>query len=609
MAQLAQDVRLAVAPARPHARLHAAGARDARARDRRQHRALQRGARRAAEAAAVLEARRALLDLVAAHLDRPLPLLAARVLRLPRRAPRASRRSPASRTGAGTWPATGATERIPGLRVSGNFFEMLGAVPALGRTLRPADDAPGNEKVVVLSHGLWQTALRGRPGRRRAAGHPQRRAVHRRRRARRELPASRSGTSTSPSRSRPSRTRGATTASRRTSCASSPGPARAPAGPRSRRTWRRSARRLQQDYPGTYARKKGVRVITYREELVAQLRRDARDADGRRGPAAAGGVREPRQPDAGARHRAPPGDGHPPGPGRAALAPGAGAAGRGGATVLRRCRPRRAPRLLGRARPRRAQSDRHAALAGHRPEPVRAPVHGQRRRARRAGLRTGAGLARVRRDAEPRPPIEPRRGGQRRRQPRARPDRRGPGRGHGGAVVGRIAAAAELPRGDADRAGLRRERARGPAVAAAQGLPGQSEDQPLLRRARGARAGAARRPVRRGNESHPAERRPRERGLQGRGPAARVRRPAPDGPVPHGDAALLPRDGDPGGGRARLRRERPRGPAERRDRQPVIRRVRASRTATRWADSFSSRTPPRASGRSRSSVSWETSTT
>jgi len=47
------------------------------------------------------------------------------------------------------------TERLPGLRVSGNFFELLGAAPALGRTLRAGDDAPGSEHVVVLSHGLW----------------------------------------------------------------------------------------------------------------------------------------------------------------------------------------------------------------------------------------------------------------------------------------------------------------------------------------------------------------------------------------------------------------------------------------------------------------------
>jgi putative ABC transport system permease protein len=41
---------------------------------------------------------------------------------------------------------------------------MLGVAAALGRTLGPADDIPGNEKVVVLSHGLWQRRFGGDPG-------------------------------------------------------------------------------------------------------------------------------------------------------------------------------------------------------------------------------------------------------------------------------------------------------------------------------------------------------------------------------------------------------------------------------------------------------------
>jgi putative ABC transport system permease protein len=50
----------------------------------------------------------------------------------------------------------GTTERLPGMRVSGNLFEMLGVSAAVGRTLRPSDDDAGSEKVVMLSHGLWQ---------------------------------------------------------------------------------------------------------------------------------------------------------------------------------------------------------------------------------------------------------------------------------------------------------------------------------------------------------------------------------------------------------------------------------------------------------------------
>ena len=108
-------------------------------------------------------ARAALLGLLAPHLDRPLPLLAAGVLRLPRSQTARSRRSPASRAGAATWGAKRTTERIPGLRVSGNFFDTLGVAAALGRTLRPADDVPGSEKVVVLSNRLWQRRFGGEP--------------------------------------------------------------------------------------------------------------------------------------------------------------------------------------------------------------------------------------------------------------------------------------------------------------------------------------------------------------------------------------------------------------------------------------------------------------
>jgi len=55
------------------------------------------------------------------------------------------------------------TERIPGLRVSGGLFATLGAPAALGRTLQPDDDVPGREKVVVMSHGLWQRRFGGDP--------------------------------------------------------------------------------------------------------------------------------------------------------------------------------------------------------------------------------------------------------------------------------------------------------------------------------------------------------------------------------------------------------------------------------------------------------------
>src|SRR6059036_3328725 len=46
-------------------------------------------------------------------------------------------------------------ERVRGDAVSGNYFEVLGVKPALGRLLLPEDDS-GSRAVAVLSYGLWQ---------------------------------------------------------------------------------------------------------------------------------------------------------------------------------------------------------------------------------------------------------------------------------------------------------------------------------------------------------------------------------------------------------------------------------------------------------------------
>jgi len=64
----------------------------------------------------------------------------------------------------GTLTGDGPAERLPGLRVSENFFELLGARALVGRTLQTGDDTPGHEKVVVIAHGLWQRRFGGDPG-------------------------------------------------------------------------------------------------------------------------------------------------------------------------------------------------------------------------------------------------------------------------------------------------------------------------------------------------------------------------------------------------------------------------------------------------------------
>jgi predicted permease len=59
----------------------------------------------------------------------------------------------------------GQTERGGGELVSGNYFEVLGAQPALGRLFTLDDDkVPGAQPVVVLSHAYWTRRFGGDPG-------------------------------------------------------------------------------------------------------------------------------------------------------------------------------------------------------------------------------------------------------------------------------------------------------------------------------------------------------------------------------------------------------------------------------------------------------------
>ncbi|HEY6404356.1 MAG TPA: ABC transporter permease, partial [Blastocatellia bacterium] len=58
----------------------------------------------------------------------------------------------------------GNNERIWGNLVSGNYFDVLGVKPALGRTFLPEEDKTRlSHPVVVISHSLWQTRFGGDP--------------------------------------------------------------------------------------------------------------------------------------------------------------------------------------------------------------------------------------------------------------------------------------------------------------------------------------------------------------------------------------------------------------------------------------------------------------
>lgn len=50
----------------------------------------------------------------------------------------------------------GLPERLVGARVSAGYFDVFGVKPALGSAFGEAEDRPGREQVVVLSHRLWR---------------------------------------------------------------------------------------------------------------------------------------------------------------------------------------------------------------------------------------------------------------------------------------------------------------------------------------------------------------------------------------------------------------------------------------------------------------------
>ena len=53
------------------------------------------------------------------------------------------------------WTSKGATEPLPGMMTTANYFEVLGIRPALGRLFVPDEGMDKAVPVAVLSHGVW----------------------------------------------------------------------------------------------------------------------------------------------------------------------------------------------------------------------------------------------------------------------------------------------------------------------------------------------------------------------------------------------------------------------------------------------------------------------
>ena len=69
--------------------------------------------------------------------------------------------------GSSAWPmvleGSGDPVKLATIAVSGSFFDTLGAHPHVGRLLQLDDDRPGQPRLVVLSHELWQQRFGGDP--------------------------------------------------------------------------------------------------------------------------------------------------------------------------------------------------------------------------------------------------------------------------------------------------------------------------------------------------------------------------------------------------------------------------------------------------------------
>ena len=215
----------------------------------------------------------------------------------------------------------GQVERAYGLLVSGNYFSALGLEPALGRFFH-ADEVtrPGGDPVVGDLARLLAVTLRRRAHRRRPDASRERpRADDRRRRAAR-LPGHGSAAEVRPVAAGDDGAGAPQRIARARRCAAPAGtPPRAGCAQAQRRRRRRddvdlAMQQLSRQLPGDerHDARRGAAVLAIRHAARSASWRRARVPAGHHAAAADRGLREHREPDAGARQRAAAGDGHAP---------------------------------------------------------------------------------------------------------------------------------------------------------------------------------------------------------------------------------------------------------------------------------------------------------
>ena len=63
----------------------------------------------------------------------------------------------------GVMTGLGESEMVGGIRVSADYFRLLGVAPLLGRDFGPEEDRPETRFVVMLSHALWKRRFNSDP--------------------------------------------------------------------------------------------------------------------------------------------------------------------------------------------------------------------------------------------------------------------------------------------------------------------------------------------------------------------------------------------------------------------------------------------------------------